>query len=76
MESGLLQSILTSTGRFDTFGHMVGLSCHNFEFESLVFFASQLNFRCDVLGLQGWIYRLRFGLVHHENKLEPSHYDD
>jgi len=75
-EAGEHKRFATATGAFDTRGHSVTLSSFDFEFESVVFFATEVNFPRNVLGRQGWLDRLRVGLVHHDQRLYLSKYDD
>ncbi len=76
VERGIPQSIWTAIGPFETYGHTVTLSCLEYEFDSLVYFARQYDFPRNVLGLKGWLDKLRFGLVHYDESLYLSLYDD
>ncbi|MGI9073510.1 MAG: hypothetical protein ACR2JB_19865 [Bryobacteraceae bacterium] len=76
VEGGLAKIVATPTGSFEAYGHTVKLSCFEYEFDSVVYFARHYEFHRNVLGLQGWLDKLRFGLVHHEASLFLSHYDD
>jgi hypothetical protein len=60
----------TGNGGFlKTHGHFVKLSCFGFEFESRVYFAVDEGLPRNVLGRNGWLVRLRFGLVHYDRTL-------
>jgi len=76
VESGLRQTFVTATGRFQAYGHNVTLSCLNHDIESTVYFAGYHDFPRNVLGLQGWLDKARFGLVHYDRSLFLSRYDD
>jgi aspartyl protease len=76
VESGKEEWFSTATGRFNAYGHTVTLSCFDCDFEALVYFAHVHDFPRNVLGLQGWLDKLRFGLVHHDELLLLSLYDD
>ena len=64
----------TATGTFIVYGHMVTLSTVGLEFDSMVFFASHEGFRRNVLGRNGWLNKVRFGLIEYEGKLFLSQY--
>lgn len=76
VEGGEPETFSTAVGSFGAFGHSVTLSCLDFEFESIVYFAGPYNFRRNVLGLQGWFDRLRFGLIHYNQTLFLGRYDN
>ncbi len=76
VEDGLSKRFSTATGTFSAFGHNVKLSCFDLEFDSTVYFATQYEFPRNVLGLEGWLDRLRFGLVHYDRTVFLSHYDE
>ncbi|HMW00370.1 MAG TPA: aspartyl protease family protein, partial [Acidobacteriota bacterium] len=64
----------TATGTFIVYGHMVTLSTVGLEFDSMVFFASHEGFSRNVLGRNGWLNKVRFGLIDYEGKLFLSQY--
>ncbi len=76
IEHGEEQPFSTTAGHFIAYGHFVNLSFLQFQFESFVYFAREYDFSREVLGLQGWLDKLRVGIVHHENVLYFSGYDD
>jgi hypothetical protein len=76
VETGEFKPMSTATGRFDTFGHHLTLACFDWEVESTVYFAAEEGFRRNVVGLNGWLDKFRFGLVHQDSRLYLSHYDD
>ena len=76
IESGLLLEISTVTGTFIAYGHLVKLSVLDLEFESIVYFAEDAAFNRNALGRQGWLDRIRLGLVDYEGKLDLSDYND
>jgi hypothetical protein len=45
-------------------------------FETTVYFAEEASFNRNVLGQQGWLDRLRLGLMDYEGKLYLSDYND
>lgn len=76
IESGYAQEITTATGNFLTYGHEVMLSVLGIETYTTVYFAADTNFTTNVLGRQGWLERMRLGLVDYEGKLYLNNYDD
>ena|SRR5882724_1041328 len=76
IESGMRQSFGTATGTFVAYGHEVNLSVAEFEFDTMVFFPSDIEIRRNVLGRFGWLDRVVLGLVDYEGKLYLSRYDE
>jgi hypothetical protein len=76
VESGSRQVIGTVTGSFTGYGHEVLLSAFGLEFTATVFFAESESFSRSVLGRQGWLDRLRVGIVDYDGLLYLSHYDE
>jgi len=66
VEAGERMAIGTATGSFEAFGHTVLIKSCGIELESTVYFAALENFPRNVLGLSGWLNRIRFGLIEHE----------
>ena len=73
VEAGHQERIGTATGQFLAYGHEVLLSALGFEFHVLVYFA---NIDRNVLGQRGWLEQVRIGLIHHDNDLFVSAYND
>jgi len=76
IETGVYQRISTATGGFDAYGHWVTLQSLGCEYETLVYFAKDHSFNRRILGRQGWLDRIRIGLVDYEGKLFVSDYND
>jgi len=76
IESGTPEYFGTATGRFKAYGHTMILSVLGFEFESVVYFAESQSYNRDVLGRQGWLDRIRLGLIDYDGKLYLSEYND
>jgi len=76
IESGEYQRIGTVTGGFDAFGHWATLSVLGYEYETTVYFAKDHSFNRNILGRQGWLDRVRLGLVDYDGKLYLSDYND
>ncbi len=76
VESGVMKSFSTVTGTFVAYGHEVTIDVLGFETTTTIYFAADENFRRNVLGRQGWLDRVRLGLIDYEGKLFLSHYND
>jgi len=76
VESGQHQNVKTAAGAFGVYGHEVNLSCLDWEFETMVYFAEPLEFPRNVLGRSGWLQHFRLGLIDRDAMLFLSHYDD
>jgi hypothetical protein len=76
IETGTPQKVSTVMGSFMTFGHQLTLSVLEISFETTVYFAADPTFTRNVLGRQGWLDRIRLGLVDYEGKLYLSDYND
>jgi len=77
VESGRHQEVRTANGgSFSVYGHMVTLSCLDWEFETMVYFATPDEFKRNVVGRTGWLQHFRLGLIDHDAVLFLSHYDD
>jgi len=76
IENGAPDYFGTATGRFKAYGHSVTLSVLGYDFDCVAYFAESQSYNRDVLGRQGWIYRIRLGLVDYDGKLYLSDYND
>jgi hypothetical protein len=69
IESGFRETFSTATGNFFAYGHEVTLSVLGIETTSTVYFSESEYFTRNVLGRQGWLDRIKFGLIDNEGKL-------
>ncbi len=76
IESGAPEYFGTATGRFKAYGHAIILSVLGSDFDSVVYFAEDYSYNRDVLGRQGWLDRIRLGLIDYDGKLYLSDYND
>jgi len=76
IESGKYQEIGSPTGDFVAYGHWVTLSALGMEHETTVYFSKHHNLGRNVLGRQGWLDRVRLGLIDYDGKLYLSEYND
>ncbi len=74
IESGREQIFNTANSSFTAFGHEVTLSVLGIETYSKVYFAKEEWFTRNVLGRQGWLDRVKLGLIDYEGKLLLSAY--
>ncbi|HEX4946776.1 MAG TPA: hypothetical protein VFZ34_08940 [Blastocatellia bacterium] len=76
IESGAPKRFGTATGSFLTYGHWITLSVHDFDFDVMVYFAVNDDFKRDVLGRHGFLDRMLIGLDDYAGKLYLRHNDD
>jgi hypothetical protein len=77
IESGIPETVRTADGGvIEIFGHYVMMTCLDWTFDSLVYFAKQASFRRNVVGRSGWLEKFKLGLIHHDGLLLLGHYDD
>ncbi len=76
IELGESVRINTVTGSFLAYGHELSVTVLGIETTSTVYFAADDNFRRNVLGRQGWLDRIRLGLLDYEGRLYLSAYDE
>ena len=74
VESGELLRISTATNGFDAYGHELAVMVMGIETYSKVYFAKEESFTRNVLGRQGWLDRVKLGLIDYEGKLFLSEY--
>lgn len=75
IESGELLSFDTVTGSFRAFGHEISIRFLETEVFSKVYFAEEEYFAKNVLGRQGWLDRVKLGLIDYEGKLFLGEYN-
>jgi hypothetical protein len=56
-----------SGGALETYGHMVIIEFLGITLESIVYFAKYPGLRRNLLGRNGWLSKLRFGLVEYDS---------
>lgn len=76
IESGIPETFGTAAGAFLTYGHEVTLAVLGLEVTATVYFAADEDFTRNVLGRQGWLDRVRLGLIDYDGQLYLSRYDD
>jgi hypothetical protein len=74
--SGIPRRFSTASGgTLVAYGHNLCLSTLGHSLDSLVYFADDAQFRRNVLGRQGWLNRLKLGIVHYDSRLYMDPYD-
>ncbi|MFN7930191.1 MAG: hypothetical protein U0Y68_20160 [Blastocatellia bacterium] len=76
IESGVPETFGTAAGAFLAYGHEVTLVVLGLDVIATVYFAADEHFTRNVLGRQGWLDRVRLGLVDYDGQLYLSRYDD
>ena len=76
IESGDEIRISTATNSFTAYGHELTLSVLGIESYAKVYFAKEESFTRNVLGRQGWLDRVKLGLIDYEGKLLLSVYGE
>ena len=76
VESGNLIIFNTAAGNFAAYGHEVTLSVLSIETYAKVYFAKEESFTRNVLGRQGFLDRVKLGLIDYEGKLLLSAYGE
>ena len=75
VEAGMRQEFRTATGGFLAYGHALTLSTLGIATEATVYFFADPEIRKNVLGRQGWLDRIRLGVVDYEQVLYLAPYD-
>ncbi len=76
IEAGDEQIFSTVTAPFVTYRHEISLNVLGVEVTSYVYFAKEESFTRNVLGRQGWLDRVKLGLIDYEGKLLLSEYSE
>ena len=74
IESGEPLNVGTVMGNFRVFGHELTIRFLNMEFYTKIYFAEDQFMRKSVLGRQGFLDRVKLGLIDYEGKLLLSAY--
>ena len=75
IETGEPKMFVTAAGRLDTLGHSVVIETFGMSFESVVYFFADRRIQKNLLGRRGWLDRIRFDLVDHDQLLYLAPYD-
>ncbi len=75
IESGAEKIFSTVNCNFVTYEHELTVNVLGIETFTAVYFAKEESFTRNVLGRQGWLDRVKFGLIDYEGKLFLSEYN-
>jgi len=76
VERGAPLDFSTVAGGFRAYGHELTLTVLSLEVHALVYFYENPSFTRNVLGRNGWLDRVRLGLVDYDSAVYLSAYDD
>lgn len=69
IESGDPVTIGTATGKFLAFEHRINLITFGLSWEAAVCFIAEEGIKRNILGRQGWLDRVKLGLIDYEGRL-------
>lgn len=72
VERGYQKNLSTLAGNLSAFGHYVELETLSLKFDSLVYFAQDYSLNRNLLGRQGWLQLIRFGLDDYRSEIYIS----
>lgn len=75
IEAGDPKKFGTALGPVETFGHLVVIEALGLSVESMIYFFANEHIDKNLLGRNGWLDRIRFGLVDYEQTLYLAEYD-
>jgi hypothetical protein len=75
VEEGVRKTYGTVRGPFEAYGHEVSIGVLGIETRATVYFFADPSIERNVLGLRGWLDRLRVGLVDYEQRVHIAGYD-
>jgi hypothetical protein len=67
IETGFEKRLITLSGGLTAFGHYVELETLGLRFDTLVYFAADYALNRNLLGRQGWLQLIKFGLDDYRN---------
>jgi hypothetical protein len=76
VERGTPLDVSTVAGDFRAYGHELTLAALGVEVHALVYFYENPNVKRNVLGRNGWLNRVRLGLVDYDSVVYLSAHDE
>ncbi len=76
IKSGETLNVGTVRESFRVFGHELTIRFLDIELYTKIYFAEDESMRRSVLGRQGWLDRVKLGLIDYEGKLLLSNYNE
>jgi hypothetical protein len=71
-----LQSFKTVNGKFRAYGHELTLHVLGINMDATVYFYEDSSWTRNVLGRNGWLNRVRLGVIDHDSLIYLNAYDD
>src|ERR1044072_1511963 len=75
LKSGVPVTIATATGSFQAYGHELTLVVFDMQWQAIVYFAGDEFFYLNVLGRNGFLKRLRIGILDYEELIYLARYE-
>ena len=72
IETGFEKKLITLSGGLKAFGHYVELETLGLKFDSFVYFAQDYSLNRNLLGRQGWLQLIKFGLDDYASEIYIS----
>lgn len=72
IENGYRKNLSTLAGNLSAFGHGVELETLGLKFNTFVYFARDYALNRNLLGRQGWLQLIKFGLDDYKNEIYVS----
>ena len=69
IETGYRQTFSTLAGGLVAFGHNIKLETVGLRFESYVYFADSYSINRNLLGREGWLRLIKFGVIDNESQI-------
>ena len=69
IESGFEKNLITLSGNLKAFGHNVELETLGLKFDTFVYFAADYALNRNLLGRQGWLQLIKFGLDDYRSEI-------
>jgi hypothetical protein len=76
IETGFEKKLITLAGGLTAYGHYVELETLGLRFDSLVYFAADYALNRNLLGRQGWLQLIKFGLDDYRSEIYISPNDE
>ena len=72
IETGFEKKLITLSGGLTAYGHYVELETLGLKFDTMVYFAADYSLQRNLLGRQGWLQLIKFGLDDYANEIYIS----
>jgi hypothetical protein len=76
VERGTPLSCATINGNFRAYGHELTIEVLGIVLDAVVYFYEERLMTRNVLGRNGWLNRVRLGLIDHDSSIYLSAYED